>query len=100
MAGTRTVNGLNTTYKFEWTSATARIDAIADGAAHQLWNDGYGNHAEGVLYVNLTVTQKLAMLDLYLAKVLTDLATTYKITLDRDAAMVAAGEYAKSNYEL
>lgn len=99
MTGTRTVSGANTAYKFEWTATTARIDAIADGAAHQLWLDGYGK-VEGELYANLTVAQKLIILDNYLAKVLTDLATIYKINLDRDAAMVTAAEFAKTNYGL
>lgn len=103
MAGTRTTTGANTTYKFEWTKATASIDAIADAAAHYLWDHGYGDHGAEeapILYSDLTVAQKLAILNAHLAKVLTDAATTYKSNTDQDEARIAADEYAKTNYTL
>ena len=103
MAGTRTVSGSNVTYDFKWVGPTARLDAIGDGAAHWLWDHGYGDHGTAevpVAYASLTVTQKLAILDAHLAQVLTDAATAYKSQSDQDAARIAADAYATSNYGL
>lgn len=103
MAGTRTVSGSNVTYDFKWTAATTRLDAIADAAAHWIFDHGAGDHGTieaPILYASLSAAQKLALLDAHLARVITDAATAYKSQADQDAARAAAAVYTGENYGL
>jgi len=103
MAGTRTTTGTNTTYRFQWTAATARIDAIADGAARWFWRHGAGNHGTDdapITYDSLSITEKVAILDAHIAQVMTDAATAEKSVADQESARLAADQYSKDNYRL
>ena len=97
MAGIRTGTGASTTYTFAWTGAN--LDAIADAAARQVWTQkNIDKPIAG--YEALSIQQKVDLLDGYIAANLTALASTYKRTLDTQAAQVAADAFSKVNYGL
>lgn len=99
MAGTRTVNGGNVTYTFSYTGPTARNDEIASGAARALWIS-QNPDADPAGFDALTVQQKVNILDNYIAKHFTALATNNKRDTDVQAAADAAEAYAAANYGL
>lgn len=97
MAGTRNGTGTNTTYTFSWTGAN--LDAIADAAARQIWTmQNIDQPITG--YEALSIQQKVNLLDGYIAKNLTALASAYKRDTDTQAAQAAADTFSKQNYGL
>ena len=97
MAGTRTANGANITYRFEWTGTN--LDTIADAAARQVWAQNNPDRPIAE-YDALTIPQRVAILDTFIANHLVSLASHWKRTTDMEAARVAAETYARSNYGL
>jgi hypothetical protein len=100
MAGTFTVNGANTTIKFEYTALTTTILSIVGSAAEYLWNHGYGDHGTveiPILFTSLTNQEKLNLVDTHLKQVVIGLANTFKSVKAQDIAR-AVEEAAK--YEL
>jgi hypothetical protein len=82
-----------TKYRFDYFATTAVIDKKADQAAHYLFDVGLGNH--GTLeaprtYADLTLAEKLAILDQHVLSVVLDASKSYKANADAEAARAAA----------
>jgi len=96
MALTRTVNqptAGQTRYRFDYSATTAIIDKKADQAVHYLFDVGHGNHgteAAPRTYADLSLAEKLAILDQYVLRVILDTSKSYKANTDANAARDAA----------
>jgi hypothetical protein len=93
-----TVSGTKTTITFEYVATTALIQSVIINAAEYLWGRGFGNHGTPevpILFASLTNQQKLDIVDLYLKKVVLDLANTNKSLKAQDLtrANEEAGKY-------
>lgn len=98
MAGTFSVSNGNTTVAFEWTAATDTVQSVVGDAAEYLWDKGYGDHGtdeEPIVFDDLTNQEKLDIVDVYIKKVIVDLANTHKSVKAQDEARAteAASEY-------
>lgn len=98
MSGTFTVDGSNTTIKFEYSATTSRVVNIIDNAVHYLWSRGRGDQSAN--YADLTNQDKLDILDAYLKDNVVDLAKTNYINTASDAARVTAITEADTNFLL
>lgn len=94
MTLTRVSNELDTTYSFVYVAPTAEIDNIANCACHEYWLHGKGRHGAGVTYDDLTLAEKLAILDDVVSTMLIKKAEKF----ESDAASRAAQDIVKENY--
>jgi len=86
MASFSTSNG-DTTVKFEYTAATAKVQAVVGDAAESLWNEVTND--EGVVtnpFSSATNQEKLDVVDAYVKGVVVNLANTFKSRKAQDAA--------------
>ena len=104
MTATLTVSGANTTIDFNYIGPNATIQGIADGACHRIWVsygvgpvDGSGSR---IPYANLTLTQKLAIIDRFVADTFSNLAKVDKVETDTAAARVASQTTADSTLSI
>jgi hypothetical protein len=88
-----------TRYRFDYFAATAIIDKKADQAAHYFFDLGDGDHGEeGTprFYTDLSLVEKLAILDKRVLSFILDASKSYKATTDAEAARLAAIEAEES----
>ena len=80
-------------YRFQYSTTTAIIDKKADQAAHYLFDIGMGNHGTPEApraYADLSLAEKLTILDKHVLSVILDASKSYKANTDADAARKAA----------
>ena len=93
-------------YRFEYQGTTAIIDKKADHAAHYLFDLGYGNHGGLALpdgsftpvrvYADLSLAEKLVLLDTHVLGVILNLSLSYIANADAETARLAAIAQEKS----
>ena len=100
MAAKFTVDGTDTKISFEYEALTATIISVLGDASHYLWEHGFGDKGTEetpIAFDDLTNQQKLDLVDVYVKKVVIDMANSYK----SNAAQLAARETeAEAEYEL
>src|SRR5512147_1983524 len=82
MSATLTVLNGNTRLRFNYKGVTARITALAEDSAHELWNRGMGDHgtlADPILWESLTQEQRLAILNDYVKGILKSLSKDFYV---------------------
>lgn len=103
MAATIQINGGNTTVTFTYTKPSVKLNPVLLNAAEYLWEHGYGDHGteeEELLFSNLTVQQKLNLIDQHIRIVVLNAAKTHYSVSEQDAARDAAEIYAQENMDL
>lgn len=83
MASSFTVVNGNTTIDFNYTAATATIQAIVGDCAERLWNAGMGDHGTDqspILFSSLNNNQKLAIVEDHIKNVVVEMANTHKLS--------------------
>lgn len=73
-----TVNGTDTTVKFEYTAPTAKVQEIVGAVSENLWQEE--TNEKGVVtnpFAEATNAQKLAVVDKHIKRVLVDMANSY-----------------------
>ncbi len=80
MTGSITVKNGNATLKFEYSSSTEKMNNRAGDAVHELWDRGQGNHGteeEPIEWDDLSVQDKVDILDEYINTVIKNMAKQY-----------------------
>jgi len=73
-----TVDGTNTTVKFEYTALTAKVQEVIGACAEALWQEE--TDEEGVVtnpFADATNAQKLAVVDKHVKSVIVDMANSF-----------------------
>ena len=88
---------------FTYVSPTAKMQEVAEDAAHYLWEHGYGDHGteeEPIEFEDLTNQGKLDLIDQHVKRVIIDIATDYHVNNEQFLAREAAQEYAAENISI
>ncbi len=93
MTGSITISGGDATLKFEYTRPTAKMNNRAGDAVHELWDRGQGNHGteeEPITWGDLSVQDKVDILDEYINTVIKNMAKQYHGSAAAKAGRVGA----------
>ena len=91
----RTVSAGNVTYTITRTGVTSVLDATLTFAAHYWWDAGMGEHGTQevpVTFEELTVQQKMNIVEEMYARVTKDAARTYNSITAQNAARITADQ--------
>ena len=82
-----------TAYRWQYSATTTIVDKKADQAAHYLFDVGMGDHGTEEAprtYADLSLAEKLAILDKYVLGSILEASKSYKANTDANAARDAA----------
>ena len=101
MSLTTTVDGADTTVKFEYTAATTKVTNTLTDAANELFNRGQGDHGTEeapIVWADLNNAQKAALLDDHIKQVMLDLAEAFHVNASKEAAQATAESELTTKY--